>query len=167
MTRSPQYEVIDATSPAQMRAFAHPTRHRLLRAIGEEGATISQLTHRLGINKGNVAHHLGVLVEAGLVRKGSTRTVRGGTEQYFVKTARSYRFSAGDSGEAAKAMLATIAEEIPTADDGHLLFHRVVRLTTEQARALQEHLESLVHGLVPANPGEAEHGVLVSVYRRS
>lgn len=69
------------------------------------------------------------LAEAGLVRKGPTRTVRGGTEQYFVKTARSYRFSAGESGEATKAMLATIAEEIPTADDGHLLFHRVVRLT--------------------------------------
>lgn len=166
MTSSPQYEVIDATSPAQMRAFAHPTRHRILRDIGPEGATISQLTNRLGINKGNVAHHLGVLVEAGLVRRGPTRTVRGGTEQYFVKTARSYRFGPGESGEATRAMLATVAEEIPD-DDGHLLLHRVVRLTTEQTRALHEHLESLVHGLTPANPGEAEHGVLVSVYRRA
>jgi predicted ArsR family transcriptional regulator len=165
MTRSPQYEVIDATSPAQLRAFSHPTRHRLLRGIGPEGATISQLAHRLGINKGNVAHHLSVLVEAGLVRKGATRTVRGGTEQYFVKTARTYKFDPGESGEATKAMLATVAEEIP-ADDGHLLFHRVIRLTAEQARALHEHLESVVHDLAPANPREAEHGVLVGVYRR-
>ncbi|GAA3552905.1 hypothetical protein GCM10022222_40690 [Amycolatopsis ultiminotia] len=149
-----------------MRAFAHPTRHRILRDIGPDGATISQLAHRLGINKGNVAHHLGVLVEAGLVGKGATRTVRGGTEQYFVKTARIYRFGAGESGEATKAMLATVADEIP-ADDEHLLLHRVIRLTARQASALGEHLESVVHGLSPANPREAEHGVLVSVYRRS
>ncbi|MDT8914669.1 winged helix-turn-helix domain-containing protein [Amycolatopsis sp. PS_44_ISF1] len=166
MTRSSRYEVIDATSPAQARAFAHPTRHRLLRGLGEDGATISQLAHRLGLNKGNVAHHLGVLVQAGLVRKGLTRTVRGGTEQYFVKTARRYKFSAGENGEATKAMLATVAEEIPV-DEEHLLAHRVVRLTAEQARALRDHLESVVHNLVPAHPGETEHGVLVGVYRRS
>jgi predicted ArsR family transcriptional regulator len=36
------------------------------------------LAHRLGINKGNIAQHLGVLVQAGLARKEPTRTGRGG-----------------------------------------------------------------------------------------
>jgi hypothetical protein len=29
-----------------------------------------------------------------------------------------------------------------------------------------EHLEAVVHGLAPADPRDAEYGVLVSVYRR-
>ncbi|MGC7094982.1 helix-turn-helix domain-containing protein [Amycolatopsis lurida] len=157
-------EVLHATSPAQMRAFAHPTRHRIWRDIGPDGATISQLANRLRVNKGNIAHRLGVLVEAGLVRKGPTRTVRGGTEQYFVKTARRVKFAPGENGEATKAMLGTIADEIP-GDDDSLLAHRVVRLTAAQARALHEHLETLVHDL-PNAPREAEYGVLVGVYRR-
>ncbi|GAB2777204.1 helix-turn-helix domain-containing protein [Amycolatopsis magusensis] len=160
-------EVLHATSPAQMRAFAHPTRHRIWRDLGPEGATISQLAHRLRVNKGNIAHHLGVLAEAGLVRKGPTRTVRGGTEQYFVKTAAKVRFGPGEDGVATKAMLATIADEIPAHDEGALLLHRVVRLTAAQARALQDHLESVVHDLAPANEREAEYGVLVGLYRRA
>ncbi|AXB41182.1 helix-turn-helix domain-containing protein [Amycolatopsis albispora] len=158
-------DALHATSPAQLRAFAHPTRHRIWRDLGPDGATISQLANRLRVNKGNIAHHLRVLVEAGLVRKGPTRTVRGGTEQYFVKTARNVRFGPGENGEATHAMLSTIADEIPD-DERNLLLHRVVRLTAAQARALHEHLETLVHDL-PETPREAEYGVLVGVYRRT
>lgn len=165
MPTPPAYDVVHATSPAQMHALAHPTRHKILRALGSGDATVSQLSNRLGINKGNVAHHLAVLVRAGLARKGSTRTVRGGTEQYFVRTAERYLFAPGDDGIATKAMLATIAEEIP-ADDDHLLHHRVVRLTAPQAKALRDHLESVVSALEPANPGEHKYGVLVGLYRK-
>jgi DNA-binding transcriptional ArsR family regulator len=86
------YDVVEATSPAQMHALAHLVRHKILRELSLGAATISQLSKGLGINKGSISHHLGVLVRAGLVRKGATRTVRGGTEQYFVRTARKYRF---------------------------------------------------------------------------
>ncbi|MFC5289898.1 helix-turn-helix domain-containing protein [Actinokineospora guangxiensis] len=159
-------EIMDASSPAQMRAFAHPTRHRIWRDLGADGATISQLANRLRTNKGNVAHHLGVLERAGLVRRDRTRTVRGGTERYFVKTSRRVRFDSGDTGEATRAMLAAIADEVPVDDDQTLLLHRVVRLTAAQARALREHLESVVDQVPPANAREVEHGVLVGLYRR-
>lgn len=166
MAASEPDDVLDATSPAQLRALSHPTRHRILRAVGPDGATISQLTHRLRINKGNVAHHLGVLVAAGLLRTGRTRTVRGGTEQYYLPVAARIRFPPGDRGVATDAMLSTIAEEIPPGDD-HLLNHRVLRLTGAQAAALTQHLESLVDSLRPAVPPEHEYGVLVGLYRRS
>ena len=52
-------------------------RHRLLFALGQGEATISQLAVALGSNKGNVAHHLKVLVGAGLVRPAATRAVPG------------------------------------------------------------------------------------------
>lgn len=44
----------------QMKALSHPTRVRLWAALGPNEATISQLSHRLALNKGNVAHHLDV-----------------------------------------------------------------------------------------------------------
>jgi len=53
----------------------------------------------------HVAHHLNVLLEAGLISKGPTRTVRGGTEQYFTRPARRIRFEGGSDGAALVAMM--------------------------------------------------------------
>jgi predicted ArsR family transcriptional regulator len=157
-------DLLEITTPEQARALAHPTRHRLWREIDAAGATISQLANRLSTHKGNVAHHLGVLERAGLVRKGRTQTVRGGTEQYYVRTARRLRFDDND-GAATAAMLTSVGEEIIRARKP-LLNHRTLRLTRRQAEALTRHLEHVVDQLEPAGPGEARYGVLVSVYRR-
>ena len=148
---------------AQLRAFAHPMRHRIWREVGTEGATVSQLTHRLATNKGNVAHHVKVLVAAGLLVPSHTRTVRGGTEQYYVTAVPELRLPAGT--DATRAMFATVAEEVDAARRP-LVNHRTIRLTLEQAEALARHLDRVVHELEPAGEREASYGVLVSVYRR-
>lgn len=158
-------DVIDATRPDQLRALSHPLRNRILTSLDRDGATISQLANRLRTNKGNVAHHLGVLVSAGLVRKGRTRTVRGGTEQYFLPVGRRVRFGTGPDGAPIRAMLATVADEIPP--DDHLLNLRHLRLTANQAAALSDHLEKLITDLRPAGPRELEHGVIVGVWRKA
>jgi DNA-binding transcriptional ArsR family regulator len=155
-------DLFDATGPAYAKAMAHPTRHRLLLELGEHGATISQLANRLSTNKGNVAHHLNVLVQAGLVRRGPTRTVRGGTEQYFVRAARRFQFE--QAPEALAAMMSNLTEEL-AADQQALLNHRVLRLTRRQAAALAAHLDAVVNNLEPAGERERRHGVVVSVYR--
>ncbi|GAB3930870.1 hypothetical protein GCM10029976_033610 [Kribbella albertanoniae] len=157
-------DLFDATGAAHARALAHPTRHRLLLELGEGPATVSQLTNRLMINKGNVAHHLAVLVEAGLVRKGSTRTVRGGTEQYYDRPARAIKFEGGPENATLFAMMSNLANEIAR-DKQALLNHRILRLTEHQAAALTKHLDTLVHELKPAGPREQRFGVVVSVYR--
>lgn len=153
-------ELLDASGTRYARALSHPTRHRLLLELGP-GATISQLANRLGLNKGSVSHHLGVLIEAGMVRRDRTRTVRGGTEQYFVATARKFDFGRG----AMPAMMVNLTRELG-ADPDPLLNHRVLRLTRRQADALVRHLDELVHGLEPAGEREATYGVVVGVYRR-
>ncbi|MDH2412847.1 helix-turn-helix domain-containing protein [Nocardioides sp. CER19] len=156
-------EAITRTTPAQRRALGHPTRHLIWRATDSDGATVSQLTSRLRINKGNVAHHVKVLVDVGLLRPDRTRTVRGGTEQYYVKTAR--RLSVDGDQDATRAMFASIADEVVGAVDP-LLNHRTIRLTRRQAQAVAEHLDRVVNELVPAGPAEPTYGVLVGVYRR-
>lgn len=152
-----------ADSPAQLRALSHPMRHRLLRALPADGATISQLSRLAKTNKGNVSHHLRVLLDAGLVTRGHTRTVRGGTEQYWMPVARRLRFPAGD-GETTDAMLRAIGEEIPH-DDDHLFNNRRLSMTAEQAQHLSEHLDRLVNELPDGDTGLPSYSVIVSVYR--
>ena len=48
-------------TPEHFKALGHPMRHRLLFALGQDQATISQLAAALGSNKGTIAHHLKVL----------------------------------------------------------------------------------------------------------
>lgn len=148
---------------AQRQALAHPTRHRIWRETGSEGATVSQLTHRLHINKGNVAHHVKVLVDVGLLQPARARTVRGGTEQYYVRTASRLFFDHDEGGT--RAMLTSITDELVDAENP-LLNHRTVRLTQRQAQALAAHLDRVVNDVAPAGGDEPTYGVLVSVYRR-
>jgi DNA-binding transcriptional ArsR family regulator len=161
----PEDDVLELTDPAQLKALAHPLRNRLLFALGQGGATVSQLAARLQTHKGNVAHHLMVLERAGLVRPGRTRTVRGGTERYWERTARRIRTpggprSLGHTG----ALLEAVAHEVTEANGEPLLHLRRLRLTRAQAAALTEHLERVVGELPEAPAGAPTHGVLVSVF---
>ena len=155
-------DVLETTTPEQLKALAHPLRNRILFGLGD-GATVSQLSTRLGTNKGNVAHHLAVLERAGLVRRAHTRQVRGGTEQYFTRVARRLRTPPGTGHTA--ALLQAVAEEVDRSPTESLLNLRRVRLTRAQARALAQHLERLVDELPDAGPTEPTHGVLVSVFQ--
>ena len=160
-------DVVEATEPAQLKALAHPLRNRILFAIGQEGATVSQLAKRLSSNKGNIAHHLMVLERAGLARADRTRTVRGGTERYWVRTSRRLRTPSGPQGaDHTAALFGAVAQELATAVGEPLLHLRRVRLTRAQAQALSTHLERVIEGLDEAPVGEPTHGVLVSVFER-
>ena len=161
----PQDERLTVTSAAQYRALGHPMRHRLLFALGRHPATISQLASALGTHKGSVAHHLKVLREAGLVAVTDTRQVRGGTEQYYQRTARRLDVP-GEQGTAhAGVMLQAVADEIAGGAPEPLLVLRNIRLTADQARQLAGTLSELVDGLDDAGEGGARYGVLVGLYQ--
>lgn len=156
---------LEVANAAQLKAMAHPLRNRVLFALGPEGATVSQLATRLRTNKGNVAHHLAVLERAGLARRGRTRTVRGGTEQYWERAARKIRTPSGPQAQPLTgALFEAVAHEVSHAPREPLLHLRRVRLTHAQAAALAAHLERVVEELPEAPPGAPVHGVLVSVF---
>lgn len=143
----------------QHRALSHPLRHRVLMTLRAEPATISGLARRLDVRKGSVAHHLGVLVRAGMVRPAERRQVRGGTEQYYEIAVG--RILTSGSGEMT-ALLAAVAAEVEAAPDP-LLHLRHVRLTDQQAQQLRAALEVIMHEL-PTSPEGGTHGVLVALY---
>jgi DNA-binding transcriptional ArsR family regulator len=156
---------LEISTAEQFKALGHPLRHRLLFALGLEAATISQLATTLGTAKGNVAHHLGVLRDAGMVRVVETRQVRGGTEQYYRRTAKILDFSGeGERANTAVALQA-VSAELQSSTGQPMLDLRNIRLTDAQAEELRTRLSELVRGLEDAGPGEARYGVVVSVYR--
>lgn len=156
---------LEVSTAAQFKALGHPLRHRLLFALGQEPATISQLAVALGTAKGNVAHHLGVLRDAGMVHVAETRKVRGGTELYYRRSVRRFGFS----GEGARAnntvALQAVAADLETAEPDPTFTVRNLRLTAGQAAELAATLERMVDELDDAGPGESRYGVVVSVYR--
>jgi len=162
----PPQDVLEIGAPEQFAALAHPLRQRLLFALGQRPATISQLAVQLDAKKGSVAHHLKVLREAGLVHIAETRQVRGGTEQYYQRTARRM-FVAEPRAAGTAAMLAAVAQELDRSPaDTHLTL-RHLRLSPAQAKELGETLTRCVDQLEENAEGEPVHGVLVALYQQA
>ena len=154
-------EVAAISSPAQFKALGHPMRHRLLFALGREDATVSQLAAMLGSNKGNIAHHLKVLVDASLVESSGTRTVRGGTEQYY---RRAFRRLAFDDARITETAFQALAAEIATAQGEPFLILRSLRLTAEHVEELTANLQDLADR-VDDGGGQPQYGLLLGLYR--
>lgn len=162
----PPDHVWQLTTPDQHKALAHPLRQRLLFALALEAATISQLATQLKVAKGSVGHHLKTLREADLVHVVETRTVRGGTEHYYQRTA--HRMVIDDpTGMTSAAILAGFAEELNASDDESLMVLRNLRLTDATAKKLHDLLKQIAEDAVDEGPDQARYGVLVSMYRKS
>ena len=87
----PDYELEDRillTAPDEIKAMADPLRATLLDLLLERAATVSELAAAVGRPKSTVAHHVGVLVDAGLLRVVRTRRVRAIEERFYGRTAR-------------------------------------------------------------------------------
>ena len=88
----PDYDLDDQvvmTDHVQLRAYANRFRVTLLDLLTERAATVSELAAAVGRPKSTVAHHVGVLVDAGLLRVVRTRRVRAIDERYYGRVARS------------------------------------------------------------------------------
>jgi DNA-binding transcriptional ArsR family regulator len=162
----PPEDVLEIGAPDQFAALAHPLRQRLLFALGHRPATISQLAAQLDAKKGNVAHHLKVLREAGLVHVAETRQVRGGTEQYYQRTAR-HMVVAEPQAAGTAAMLAAIAQELDLSPAETHLTLRHLRLSPAKARELGEALAELVDEAEENAEDQPVHGVLVALYQQA
>ena len=154
-------EVARISTAAQFKALGHPMRHRLLLALGQGEATISQLAAALGSNKGTIAHHLKVLAGAGLVRPAGTRQVRGGTEQYYQRAFHGLKY---DDAATTEVAFRALAAEIAAAGPDPFLMLRTLRLTPEHARQLTATLRDLAHQAEDA-ADQPRYGLLLGLYQ--
>ena len=151
--RRPDYdmeEFFEAGEPGHFRAFADPTRQRIVVLLDERAATTKQLSEALGLSPGTVAHHLKVLAEAGLIRVVRTRQVRAITEKYYGNTYRRVTFTGRNF---------SWREELPEVDP---MFMFQQAINEYDASALYEEkgegdvtpMSSLAHARVPAARAE-------------
>jgi len=138
----PDYELVErmeVAAPEQLRAMADPLRGTILDLLLERAATVAELAAAVARPKSTVAHHVKVLLEAGMLRVVRTRRVRAIDERYYGRTARMFYVGVVDRpGEDpttvhANALSVAAAESVPAheADD--------LRSTLRHARIPPEH----------------------------
>jgi DNA-binding transcriptional ArsR family regulator len=158
-------DTMELSSAEHFKALGHPTRQRLLFEL-DEPATISQLAASLDTHKGNVAHHLKVLTDAGLVVLSSTRQVRGGTERYHQRTARMMSVVGEASQANVSVSFQAIAAEVAAAAPDPFLALRHIRLSPAQVEAITAALNELAHHTEPAGSDQPRYGLLLGLYRQ-
>ena len=154
-------DIVTVTTAEQFKALGHPMRHRLLFALAQGEATISQLAVALGSNKGNVAHHLKVLAGAGLVRPASTRAVRGGTEQYYRRASPGLRY---DDAATTQTAFRALATEIAAAQPEPFLVLRMLRLSPAHAEQITAILRDLA-SQTDDGADQTRYGLLLGLYQ--
>ena len=171
----PGYELADRlalTGPAQVKAIGHPLRTTILQLLHERAASVTELAAALERPKSTVAHHVDVLVQAGLLRVVATRKVRAIEERSYGRTARLFHVQLGSSAAGEDAprdfndFEVAAAESGPAYERGELWgFVRHARVSKEQAGEFWERMAALVEEFDRLErSGETTYGFAVGIY---
>src|SRR5439155_2999817 len=85
------YEISDrlvAVTPEQLKALGDPLRLRICDLVLERAMSVNELAARVDRPAGSVAHHVRVLVAAGMLRVVRTRRVRAVEARFYGRVAR-------------------------------------------------------------------------------
>jgi DNA-binding transcriptional ArsR family regulator len=171
----PDYELEDQiiiTAPKQLRAIADSLRNTILDLLLERAATVAELATAVGRPKSTVAHHVNVLVDAGMLRVVRTRRVRAVDERYYGRTARTFYVGVVDKpGEDpttvhANALSVAAAESVPAHEIDRLRsILRHARIPREGASEFWERVLDLSREF-SATPrgGDTVYGFVAGLY---
>jgi DNA-binding transcriptional ArsR family regulator len=171
----PDYELADqlvVTAPAQLRALADLLRATILDLLLERAATVAELAAAVQRPKSTVAHHVNVLVEAGMLRIVRTRRVRAIDERYYGRTARVFyvgvvnRPGEDPTTVHANALSVAAAESVPAheADDLRSIL-RHARIPAQRAAEFWQRLDAVVREFsqLPRS-GDTVYGFAAGLY---
>jgi DNA-binding transcriptional ArsR family regulator len=169
MSINPGYELSDqvvASTPTQLKALAHPLRSDVLDLTLERAATVTELAAALGRPKSTVAHHVEVLVQAGLLQVVRTRRVRAIDERFYGRTGRTILIERGgsDGSPRMRTLLAEAAAEAGPGDDVRDTL-RHVRIPADRAAAFWRRVEALAEEFIGLErSGTVVHAFAAAVY---
>ena len=171
----PDYELaerIEISAPVQLRAVADPLRATILDLLLERAATVAELAAAVERPKSSVAHHVNVLLEAGLLRVVRTRRVRAIDERYYGRTARTFMVGVvnrpGEDATTvhANALSVAAAESVPAheADDLRSVI-RHARIPDESAAEFWDRVEALSREFAQLpRSGDTAYGFVAGLY---
>ncbi len=172
------YELADdlpIDGPERLRAIADPLRSLIADLVLERAMSVTELAEIVGRPRGSVAHHVDVLVEAGLLQVVRTRRVRAVEERFYGRTARTYTFGAGPhgSGGVPVADRPPFVDEVCAEydarahvdDDAGGFTYRHARIPAHLAREFTERLMALTLEFTRLpRSGDREYGLYVGVF---
>jgi DNA-binding transcriptional ArsR family regulator len=170
----PDYELAErivVTSPAELRAMADPLRGTILDLVLERAATVTELAKALGRPKSTVAHHVKVLLDAGMLQVVRTRRVRAIDERFYGRTARVFYVGKVAPEDVDPPpwtnYLADAAEESMPAyrADTMRSIRRHVRISGDQAREFWARIDTVVREFTQLpRDGDTMFGLVVGLY---
>jgi len=153
-TNVPDYELsdtVEVSTPEQLRAIADPLRTTILDLVLERAATVAELAAAVDRPKSTVAHHVNVLVDAGMLRVVRTRRVRAIDERYYGRTGRTLYVGVvrrpGDTETPVciNGLSVAAAESVPAHEADHLYSTlRHARIPRQQAAQFWQRVEALI-----------------------
>ncbi|CAN5320731.1 hypothetical protein BH20ACT5_BH20ACT5_16460 [soil metagenome] len=172
--RFPDYDLVDriiVTKPAELRAMSNPLRSTILDLMLERAATVAELAAAVGRPKSTVAHHVQVLVDAGMLRVVRTRRVRAIDERFYGRTARVFYVGQVPLQQVTPPpwtnYLADAAEESIPAYHADTLraLHRHARISRERAAEFWERIFGVVNDFAQLpREGETVFAFVVGLY---
>jgi len=91
-------DLLDVGTPERLKALGNPLRSTIVDLVLERAMTVTEIAERVDRPRGTVAHHVDVLVDAGLIRVVRTRRVRAVDERFYGRVALTYLIP-GQPGE--------------------------------------------------------------------
>jgi DNA-binding transcriptional ArsR family regulator len=168
--RGPDYELADqihVDTPTRLKALGDSLRLLILDLVLERAMTVSEMAERTGRPKGTVAHHVGVLVDAGLLQVVASRRVRAIDERFYGRVARTIVFPS-EPGEI--PFLRDVVADIDLArcdlDDvaGGFTF-RHARIPRERAEEYAHRLDELALEFISEERGgDVEYGLYLALF---
>jgi DNA-binding transcriptional ArsR family regulator len=169
---TPDYDLEDlriVSSSPELRAMASPLRTTILDLLLERAATVGELAAALGRPPSTVAHHVDVLVDAGMLKVVRTRRVRAIDERFYGRTARIFYVGAVRPEQArmlSNNLSVAAAESGPAheADDLRAVI-RHARIPRERAAEFWERVVELTHEFTKLpRSGETVYGFVAGLY---
>ena len=168
----PDYELEEmqvVTSPGELRAMGHRVRSRVLDLVLDRAATVKELAAAIGRPPSSVAYHVGVLVDAGMLKVVRTRKVRAIEERFYGRTARVFYV-----GEIAPELAATLPNLLAVAAANSRPAHeadqlravlRRARIPSDRAGEFWDRVMELIHefGQIPRS-GDKVYAFVAGLY---
>ncbi|MGH7911355.1 MAG: DUF1905 domain-containing protein [Candidatus Dormibacteraceae bacterium] len=171
----PDYDLQDlrvVSSPGELRALADPLRLTILELALERAATVGELASAVERPRSTVAYHVGLLVDAGMLKVVRTRRVRAIDERFYGRTARIFYVGAVRQSGANRApalvndLSVAAAESAPAhqADDLRAII-RHARIPRERVVAFWGRVLELTHEFMQLpRSSETVYGFVAGLY---
>lgn len=171
----PDYDLpdtVEVSTPTQLRAIADPLRATILDLVLERAATVAEMAVAVDRPKSTVAHHVNVLVRAGMLRVVRTRRVRAIDERYYGRTGRTMYVGVvrrpGDTTTPVcmNGLSVAAAESVPAHEaDRFYTTIRHARIPPQRAAQFWKRVEALVREFTQLpRSGDTVYGFAAGLY---